>query len=92
MKHRIIGTCLRLLLLLGAVLPAGALEPEEYPKWPEMREELAVRYTLNGGEVSRVEPGDVFKMEFWINGIDPYSLVLPISWDPSIAAVCPFSS
>lgn len=89
MKKRILCMCLALALLVS-VMPTAALQihavDTEYT-WEEMTESLAVRYMVNGTESTRVLVGETFQMEFWINGIDPYAMALPISWDPSVVTM-----
>lgn len=89
MKTRILSIILTLAVLLSMLPAVGVLADdtvEDY-SWPEMREGLAVRYTVNRSEVTRIYPGDQFQVEFWINAIDPYSMTLPISWDPSVVTM-----
>lgn len=89
MKTRILSTLLALVLLLTMLPAANVLADDtvENYTWPEMKVGLAVRYTVNQSEVSRVNIGDMFQAEFWINGVDPYSMTLPISWDPSVVTM-----
>lgn len=86
MKKRLQSVILVLVLLLTLAPAAGAEEVPDYT-WEEMPGDVAVRYTVNGTESTRVMLGDVFKVEFWINGIDPYSMLLPISWDSSVVTM-----
>lgn len=86
---RVLCICL-MLALLTAVLPAAGLQAqavEEDYIWEEMTESLAVRYLADGIESTRVMVGETFQVEFWINGIDPYAMALPISWDPSVVTM-----
>ncbi len=53
----------------------------------KMEDGIAVRFVDHGADTMRAEIGDLFSLQFWIKGIDPTSVTIPIAWDPEIVQV-----
>jgi hypothetical protein len=52
-----------------------------------MEGDIAMRVTQNGGEVTRLIVGETYTLQFWLQNIGPYSIALPVAWDPSVVTV-----
>lgn len=86
--HRKLTSVLLTLALMVAMfsgLSLTASAENQYPTWPEMTGALSARYiNKDGTQVTRLEVGETFSLELWMNGIAPYAMTVPINWDPSV--------
>jgi hypothetical protein len=89
-KKRILSIIMALSCLLSiAVVPVEASDSADSGNygWPEMEGDIAMRVTQNGGEVTRLIVGETYTLQFWLQNIGPYSIALPVAWDPSVVTV-----
>lgn len=88
MKKRIMCGLLSMLLLIGMTVPGAAVSAgdSEYG-WPEMQGDIAMRVMSNGAEVTRLVVGETYQLQFWLQNIAPYTITLPLAWDPNVVAV-----
>lgn len=100
-RQRGLGRRLCTFLLAAAMgitlaVPTMGTAPEAFAAEPEaalmssgfkMEDGIAVRFVDHGADTMRAEIGDLFSVQFWIKGIDPTSITIPLSWDPSVVQV-----
>lgn len=91
MKKRIVSMLLTLVLLAAAVwgaLPEARADSAagDYG-WAEMQDDVAMRVTQNGAEVTRLIVGETYQLQFWLRNISPYAITLPLNWDPAVVTV-----
>lgn len=66
---------------------ASAATDYDETDFPQMKGNIAVRMMSNGADATRAQIGETFTLQFWIDGIDPYAMTIPVSWDPAIVEV-----
>lgn len=73
-----------------SILPFGALNvtaDDDSGDRFAMEDGIAVRTVVNGVAAQTAYVGDVISVQFWISGINPQSVTVPLSWDPAVVTV-----
>lgn len=86
MKKRILSLCLSLFLLLSLMPAVSAADSADYG-WPEMQGDIAMRVVKDGAEVNRLIVGESYRLQFWLQNIGPYTITLPLAWDPNVVTI-----
>lgn len=63
------------------------IEDNQSGFWFNMNNGIAVRIVDNGSSTVNAFVGDKFSVQFWIYGIDPQSVSIPLKWDTNIVRV-----
>ena len=86
MKKRLFGILLALCVAFTAAASDAHAAEVEYG-WEGMEGDIAIRFTQDGAETTRLVVGETYSIQFWLANIDPYAITLPLSWNPSIVTV-----
>ena len=89
MKKRLLSFCLALVFAAGVLtgaLPAVRAASASDSGW-EFSGDVGVRYAVNGVETTLMVTGQKYSVQFWLQNIGPYSVSVPLAWDPSVARI-----
>ena len=95
--NRFLSCCMAILLVFTATAGAGIAAPQKVRaaeledaqsgEWFEMDDGIAVRLEKRGESADLIKVGDTFSVQFWIRGIAPQSLTIPLSWNADVVTV-----